>query len=287
MQVTDLREWQNSARTFDFNGEKFCYWTSSDSADKPTLLLIHGFPSASWDWSPVWNTLAQHYQLVAVDMLGFGFSSKNPKADYSIHCQANLQQALLQHLAITEYSVLAHNYGDTVAQELLARDQNNHRIQQMFLLNGGLFPETHRALFVQKLMLSPVGFLIPLVINKKRFLRSFAKICAKPLSIEEMDGLWQLMAYNQGPVVMPKLIHYIKERREHRERWVGALTNSRTPLVLINGSDDPISGSHMVERYRQLVQTDHIYELPGIGHYPQLEDPASVSRLILQTSSVL
>lgn len=286
MQVVDLKQWQENAQTFHFRGEQFCYWTSVNPADKPALLLIHGFPSASWDWSPMWSTLEKHYHLIAVDMLGFGFSSKNPNADYSINFQADLQQALLQHLKIENHSVLAHDYGDTVAQELLARDQHKDHIQQMFLLNGGLFPETHRALLVQKLMLSPVGFLTPFFINKKLFLRSFAKICAKPLSSEEMDGLWQLMAHNQGPAVMPKLIHYMKERRLHRERWVGALANSRTPLVLINGSDDPISGAHMVQRYRQIVQTNHIYELPGIGHYPQLEDPASVSRLVLENSSV-
>ena len=60
----------------------------------------------------------------------------------------------------------------------------------------------------------------------------------------------------------------------NRARWVGALENSCVPMVVINGSVDPVSGAHLVARFRQVVGADaaHIVELPNIGHYPQLED---------------
>jgi len=300
MSTLELSQWQQMAKPFEFMGETFCYWASErqdkQGNDKPVLLLIHGFPSASWDWAPIWQTLNQRYHLVAVDMLGFGFSSKNPRLPYSIFTQADLQQALLNHLNIEQYSLLAHDYGDTVAQELLARDQNHrqrqrqlprqipHQIQQAFLLNGGLFPETHRALPIQKLMASPFGFLVPWLISKSAFTRSFRRICAQPLSRDELAGLWTLLQHNHGARVMPKLIGYMSERRQHRQRWVGALQQSTVPLVLINGSADPISGAHMVERFRQLIPDQTIIEIAGIGHYPQLEAPQQVSECILQHS---
>lgn len=296
MKAIQLEQWKDLAQAFHFQDEAFCYWDSRDSDDssepddgdaseKPALLLIHGFPSASWDWSPMWQSLSEQYRLIAVDMLGFGLSSKSPKANYSIFFQADLQQALLQHLNIGAYSILAHDYGDTVAQELLARDLESQQIQQAFLLNGGLFPETHRALPIQKLMLSPLGFLLPYVINPKAFARSFERICAKPLAQQELDTLWQLLRHHNGHKVMPKLIRYITERRQNRERWVSALQNTQANLVLINGSLDPISGSHMVERFRELVQEQDIFELPQLGHYPQLEDPQQVCQVILNAST--
>jgi pimeloyl-ACP methyl ester carboxylesterase len=53
-------------------------------------------------------------------MIGFGFSAKPKAYDYSIFDQANLQEHLLQELGLNTLHVLAHNYGVTVAQELLA-----------------------------------------------------------------------------------------------------------------------------------------------------------------------
>lgn len=61
------------------------------------------------------------------------------------------------------------------------------------------------------------------------------------------------------------------ERKVHRERWVGALQRATIPVVVIAGADDPVSGAHMVERYRDLVPRPETTLLEGIGHYPQVE----------------
>jgi pimeloyl-ACP methyl ester carboxylesterase len=87
---------------------------------------------------------------------------------------------------------------------------------------------------------------------------------------------WQLVSYNDGHRISHELIRYIEERRENRERWVGALQTTSVPLRLINGPEDPVSGKHMTERYRELVPNPDIVLLPGIGHYPQVEDPTGV-----------
>lgn len=68
----------------------------------------------------------------------------------------------------------------------------------------------------------------------------------------------------------------LQERRQFRARWVGALKRATVPLKLIVGGADPISGTHMAERYRALVPNADVTELPGIGHYPQLEAPEEV-----------
>ena len=56
---------------------------------------MHGFPTCAWDWLPVWETLGAKHSLIACDMLGFGLSDK-PRTGYSIHRQADLQEALLR-----------------------------------------------------------------------------------------------------------------------------------------------------------------------------------------------
>jgi pimeloyl-ACP methyl ester carboxylesterase len=84
------------------------------------------------------------------------------------------------------------------------------------------------------------------------------------------------MSRDGGRGALPGLIRYIRERREHRARWVGALERCPVPLTVIDGLVDPISGAHMIARLRELKIQAHIVELPGVGHYPQIEAPAAV-----------
>jgi pimeloyl-ACP methyl ester carboxylesterase len=77
--------------------------------------------------------------------------------------------------------------------------------------------------------------------------------------------------------VIPKLLGYMPERKQKRERWVGALVDAAVPVGVINGSLDPVSGKHLVDRYRELVGSDRfIVEIDDVGHYPQVEAPEAV-----------
>lgn len=266
--------------------EVFC--VDSGELDKPAIFLIHGFPTSSWDWVPIWAALKQSYRLVALDMLGFGFSDKPNPHRYSIMEQADLCEALLANRRLEQFHVLAHDYGDTVAQELLARQNEGKGAGtwlSVCLLNGGLFPETHQARLIQKLLLSPLGPLINKLTTKRTFDKSLSAVfgpSTKP-SPEELDGFWTLINYKEGKHGFHNLITYMSDRKQHRERWVSALQNSVVPIGLINGSIDPVSGAHMVERYREVVSSDHFtVELPTIGHYPQVEAPAEVVEAYLR-----
>ena len=273
-----LAAWQASGQIFSYRGHDIFYQFHART-QVPTLLLIHGYPSASWDWHLQWPELIKHFQVITLDMLGFGFSAKPRGLSYSIHLQADIITALLHHLGISSSHVLSHDYGDTVAQELLARSHHNEaqaiKLQSLCLLNGGLFPESHKPLLLQKLLISPIGTLIAKLASYRKFKKNFAYICAIPLNEGELENLWQLVTYNQGKPILAKLISYMQERQQYRARWVGVLQQSNIPLRLIDGMSDPISGAHMVARYRQLITTPDIIELADVGHYPQLEAPES------------
>jgi pimeloyl-ACP methyl ester carboxylesterase len=283
--LQSLTQWQAGGRHFLYKGHRI-FTRQGGNAAGETLLLIHGFPTASWDWEAVWPALGEHYRLVTLDMIGFGFSDKPLPYDYSIFDQADLFEAFLKAEGIVSAHVLAHDYGDTVAQELLARHNDSRlsfELNSVCLLNGGLFPETHHPLLVQKLLLSKAGLLVAKLISRGGMNASMKKIFGRKTqpSPELLQAFWELLVFNDGRRVMPRLIGYIKERRQHRERWVGALQKAQVPLRLIDGLADPISGAHMAQRYRELVPSPDVVELEGIGHYPQVEDAAAVSRACL------
>ena len=148
----ELAAWINAGRRERLLGHGiFCRVQAAPGKDP--LLLIHGYPTASYDWHLLWDALAERYSLYALDMLGFGLSDKPRDFDYPITLQADLCVALLAQHGVTRPHVLAHDYGDTVAQELLAREiAGTLPLASMCFLNGGLFPETHRARPIQKLL---------------------------------------------------------------------------------------------------------------------------------------
>jgi pimeloyl-ACP methyl ester carboxylesterase len=258
----------------------FCVDTGE--LDRPSILLIHGFPTSSWDWVPIWESLHEGHRLVALDLLGFGYSAKPQPHRYTIMEQADLCEALVRDRKLDSFHVLAHDYGDTVAQELLARQNEGLAVgcwESVCFLNGGLFPETHQARLIQKLLLSPLGPLVNRLTTKRTFDKSFSAVFGPHTqpTAEELDAFWTLINVHDGKQVFHELITYMNDRRRHRDRWLEALRRSVVPIALINGSVDPVSGAHMVERYREVVSPDHyIVELGDIGHYPQVEAPRQV-----------
>ncbi|MBB6339928.1 pimeloyl-ACP methyl ester carboxylesterase [Pseudomonas fluvialis] len=274
-----LGDWRARSQTFDFRGQAIAYWTAGASDAEP-LLLIHGFPTAAWDWHLLWQPLAERYRLIACDMLGFGDSAKPRGHAYSLLEQADLQQALLTHLSVSgSVHVLAHDYGDSVAQELLARhEEGRFALASCVFLNGGLFPETHHPVLVQKLLLSPIGALIGRFFSRDKLAANLSRIFGPQTqpSAAELDAFWSLIQSHNGPAVMHRLIRYMPERRVQRERWVSAMQRTRVPLRVIDGAADPISGAHMVERYRELIPNADCVLLETIGHYPQVEAPEAV-----------
>lgn len=281
-----LQAWFEKGRYRQLCGHSI-FTIDEGEAHLPVIILVHGFPTASWDWQGIWSSLRENYRLVSLDMLGFGFSDKPNRRDYTIHKQADLFDALIEQLDLQQYHVFAHDYGDSVAQELLARQLEGKGKGQWLsgcFLNGGLFPETHYATRMQRLLLSPLGALLNRLTGFKQFSKSFSAVFGKQTQPSELElrEFWELIYFNDGRHLFSNLITYINDRRQHRERWVNVLKQSPVPLSLINGSVDPVSGQHMVARYKELeCRLDHLLELSEIGHYPQVEAPQRVAKAYL------
>jgi pimeloyl-ACP methyl ester carboxylesterase len=272
----NLSEWYSATETYQWSGHKIVY--RIERSEKPWLLLIHGFPTASFDWWKIWKPLSEHYSLIAPDMIGFGYSDKPKTFPYSIMKQADLIEDLLTTLEISDCHILSHDYGDTVTQELIARHNEGNcsfEINSACLLNGGIFPESHHPILIQRLLISPIGPMLSRMLNQHKFAKSFGSIFGVDtrLTADELVEYWRLVSYNEGHRIAHKIIRYMRERVINRERWVGALQHYQPPLSLINGLVDPISGRVMVNRYREIISENDIFTLEAIGHYPQLEAP--------------
>ncbi len=276
-----LKNWREKGNYFDYEGFPIFY-QSSKTADE-VVLCLHGFPTSSFDYHKIWDALAERYAVLSFDMIGYGFSAKPLDFDYTTFNQTDILQALLEYLKIKRIHILAHDYGNTITQELLARNEENRlnfSIETICLLNGALFPETHRPILAQKILISPFGFLFGRLISDSKFKRSLATIFGERTqpTEEELNDFLAVFKFNDGRRIAHRLIRYMSERKKYRERWVGALERTKIPFKFINGLADRVSGKHLVERFREVVphQTD-IIELEGVGHYPHFETPETVT----------
>ncbi|QIG55233.1 alpha/beta hydrolase [Altererythrobacter sp. BO-6] len=279
--------WRRGARYFRFGGHQVAYWTHGlIEADTKPLLLVHGFPTCSWDWAAVWPLLGAERSLIACDMLGFGLSDK-PNMQYSIDLQADLQEALLAHLGVTQWDALVHDYGVSVGQELVARQLEGSAargLEQIVFLNGGIFPDQHRARPIQKLGTSPIGFIVSQFLNRKGFGKSFSQVFGPDTqpSEAELDIFWEFISENGGHRIFHKLLHYIADRRANEARWVGALKQVQPRVGLVNGALDPVSGQHAWQAWRERLPSARQHLLPKVGHYPQVEAPEEVAAKALE-----
>eukprot|EP00736_Rhodelphis_marinus_P009585 Rmarinus@m.24826 len=284
-----LQVWAKRGQYYNHDGHAVFYrdsLTEDPLAEyKPTLVMLHGFPTSGYDWWKLRVEARDQFRCILIDFLGFGFSDKPWGHKYSIMEQADVVEGLLRHRGIEKFHIISHDYGDTVAQELIARqnegslDQSLH-ISSLFMLNGGIFPEVHKPILMQKLVLNEyTGPLISYLTVKKLFSLSMAKIFGPrtPLTPFEVNEFWFLLTHKNGRQSLHQLQQYIHERKHYRDRWVGALQSTDVPLAFVNGPHDPISGKHMYDRFVELIPEGTAILLDDhIGHYPQLEAPEAV-----------
>ncbi len=273
----NVNDWKQSGNHFDYEGNRIFYQTAEN--EKPNLLCLHGFPTSSYDYHKIWNELEKKFSLIAFDMIGYGFSDKPADFDYTTFNQVDILQVLIEHLEIKKLHILAHDYGNTITQELLARVEEkrlNFEIETICFMNGALFPETHRPILAQKILISPIGFLFSKLIPDSKFRESLASVFgdeSQPTK-QEMDDFIYLFQYNGGRGISHRLIQYMREREKYRERWVGALENMTQPFRFINGLEDKVSGRHLVKRFREVLpEQKDIIELENVGHFPHFEVP--------------
>ncbi|NXT17770.1 MEST protein, partial [Syrrhaptes paradoxus] len=120
-----LLSWRSSGRYFTYKDQNIFYRDSTGAVGSSDIvILLHGFPTSSYDWYKIWEGLTQRFhRVIALDFVGFGFSDKPRPHRYSIFEQASIVEGLVRHLGLRHQKInlLSHDYGDTVAQELLHR----------------------------------------------------------------------------------------------------------------------------------------------------------------------
>jgi pimeloyl-ACP methyl ester carboxylesterase len=244
----------------------------------PPLLVLHGFPSSSFDFHRVVDRLAEDRRVVLFDMVGYGLSDK-PDLHYTFGLQADIAMALVDELETDRLGLLTHDVGDTVGGELLARNLEGGwsvEITDRALTNGSIYMRWVRLSDGQRFLLDLPDQRLTAGSGPDRD-TVVAGIAATfspgtVVSPDELSAQWEMIAHLDGHLLLPRLIRYVEERRLHEERFTGAIERHPAPLTVVWGRDDPIAVVTMAEALADLDGV-RVHVLDGVGHYPMLEAP--------------
>ncbi len=284
-----VRTWQASGSFIDTpEGRVFVRSVDAVEPDgSPTLFVLHGFPTSSFDFRLVLERLAHNRRVVLFDQIGFGLSDK-PDRRYGIHLHADTAQRVLEHFSLDEVDLLTHDMGDSVGGELLARVVEGRvgtHIRRRVLTNGSIYLELAHLTTGQQLLSSlPDEATGP--IPAENFVAGIAGTFARSFTPDpdEMAAHGELGETNGGLTLMARLIRYLEDRRREEDRYTGAIETHPSPLHIVWGELDPVADVAMSRRLLARRPDATLSILDSVGHYPMIEAP---DRFVAEVLSAL
>jgi pimeloyl-ACP methyl ester carboxylesterase len=290
-----VSEWAAVGERVDVGAHQV--WTARFAAARaggnPPLLLLHGFPTCSYDWWAVLGPLGVDRDVVVVDFLGFGLADK-PDQRYSVRGHADAVEAVARHHGIDVADLLTHDLGDSVGGELLARSLDGvlgFEIRRRVLTNGSIYLDLARLTPGQLVLLGlPDARLDAIGDDGGAGLRRGVAATFAPASRVpdiDLDVLAALARRGGGLSLLPRTIRYIEDRRREEHRYSGAIERHPSPVGVVWGDRDPVAVAAMATRFTTTRTDAPLVTLDGVGHYPMLEAPERFAEAVLGLLDVL
>lgn len=281
------QKWQTLGKYHQIGDHKIFAIEAGEGEE--TLVILHGYPSASFDYYKVLEMWKPHFRVIIHDHLGFGFSDKPKNYSYSLLEQAEVAQQLWQKLGVKKAHLLAHDYGTSVATEIIYRRNigiEPIEIQSATLGNGSMLIEMSKLLLSQKLLYhSFFGPWLAKLSSRGYFKYNMRKIWWDKSKCDdaELDILWDMLTANGGREALPKITQYIPERFKFWNRWIAnGLYKTELPINILWADKDPIAVVAMAQELHKNIPNNRLQILENIGHYPMLEAPEVYGNAVLK-----
>ena len=289
-------DWKSKGEFITVNDRKLfvidtsSFFSTEDQVPSKTMVVLHGYPTSSYDYYKVLPELSKHYRVIIHDHLGFGFSDKPLDYSYSLLDQADLALQLWQQLGVKKVHLLAHDYGTSVATEIIARN-NNHEltieIEKLTLCNGSMHIELSQLRTIQKLLKNKwLGKYVAKLTTYAIFSKNLRNVYfdKTKVSNNELKDMWMQLDYNEGRKVIHKLSQYINERYTYWNRWIGALKETNLQTNIVWAKNDPVAVPAIARLIATEISNNKLFWIENTGHFPMLENPDEWLNCILKNN---
>ncbi len=283
-------EWKSKGDFIQVNNNRlFVIDTNNDSnKTQKSMVILHGYPTSSFDYYKIVPEISKHYRVIIHDHLGFGFSDKPKDVDYSLVKQAGIALELWRQLDLKNIHLVAHDYGTSVATEIIARYNANEldiKIEKLILTNGSIHIELSQLRTIQKLLKHKfLGKYVAKLTNFPIFRKNIKNIYfdSSKVTDNELKEMWKLIELNGGRKIIHKLTQYINERYTYWDRWIGALKETQIPTKIIWAKNDPIAVPAIAQLLAREIPNNTLYWMENTGHFLMLENPKGWMKLMLK-----
>jgi pimeloyl-ACP methyl ester carboxylesterase len=243
------------------------------------VLVLHGFPTSSFDWRLALDVLSARRRVVLLDYPGYGFSDK-PDVKYSLFAGADVVEACAQAVGLTDVALVTHDVGDSIGGEILAREIDGtlgFHVTRRVITNGSIYMDLVQLTDGQKFLLGLPDEALPegqgLNADGTAAGLKFTFAPDSAVDPDELASMAELVIRNGGGRLLPRIVRYIEERRVHEGRWTGAIEAHPSPVNIIWGDVDPVAVWPMAQRLAERRAEANLERLDGVGHYPMVEAP--------------
>jgi pimeloyl-ACP methyl ester carboxylesterase len=287
-----VQEWEARGHRITVDGQQVFVIdeppTAAESGDP--VLVLHGFPTSSYDWKAVVDPLrAAGRRVVLFDYLGFGLSDK-PDVRYSVRGYADTTEAVAAATGLERVVLATHDLGNSVGGEILRRSLDGDlgfEVTNRIITNGSIYMDLVQLTAGQEMLLAAKDARIDLaalgIDPAQGFKGGVAGTFARPDAVpdDELEAHWELAAYQDGHQLLPRTIRYIEDRRKEERRYTEAIEVHPSPLHIVWGKLDPVARYPMAERLAGLRPDATFVTLEHAAHYPMLEDPPAFTAAVL------
>ena len=259
-------------------------WYERAGAGSPPLVFVHGFACSHADWRPQIDHFSATQTVVACDLRGHGATPGDP-ADCSIETYGTDVAALLAALDLRGVVLIGHSLGCRVV--LQAALDASERVAGVVLIDGSRIgmgdPETAGRVMREQIRATGYG-----AFARRLFEEMFLPSSGVMLKTAIVERALELPA-PIGTALFPRMITWDAANMERALATLGApllvlqSTNVNAQRVRVALSAD--ESTPWLDLVRRLAPDAKIEVIPGVGHFPQLEVPEEVNRLVREFAS--
>jgi pimeloyl-ACP methyl ester carboxylesterase len=252
------------------DGARVHYQEFGDTTS-PTLLLIHGYTSSVTAWRTSAPMLADKgFHVVALDLLGFGYSEKPSWFEYSITSQARIVARFMNRLGIGRATVIGSSYGGAIAATL-ALDYPE-RVEKLILVDP-VVNDDPKSIPIMKLASLPgIGeALTPFIVDSKAFWRLRMKNTFSPANYHLIDDTRvanvqrPLSAADAHRSLLATSRNWSATRVERDAQYINQ------PTLIVWGEDDKVIPIENGYKLHEAILHSQMVVLRNCGHIPQEE----------------
>jgi len=263
------------------DGAKIHYQEFGDKA-RPTLILVHGYTASVYVWHAAAPLLADNgFHVVAIDLLGFGYSEKPAWFDYSITSQARMIARFMNRLGIGRATLVGSSYGGAVAATL-ALDYPE-RVEKLVLVDAVCNDDLKSHPILKLASVPGVGEMItPFLVDSKRFLRrrmhgTLAKANHHLINKERVASVLR-------PLKAADAHHSLlaTSRNWHAQRIERDAHLINQPTLIVWGEEDTVTLISDGHKLHDSILNSRLVVLKDCGHVPPEERPELFAELVTE-----